>query len=486
MSLQKQAINSVKWTTLKTGIVAATGPLLQIVLARFLLPEGFAYIAIIMIFIGLFMALDNFGISQAIIQRDSISVQEASSLLYFNIFLSIILGLLLYYSSSLIAGFFSLPDLDYYLKLTSLVVVIGGPAHIFRALLQKQLFFKEIAFIEISNNMLRLVIVITLLFFEYGVVAVIYGHIFVELVRTISTAIVCIRSRLVKIMLFFNINDIKPFLKFGAFAVGKQLVTFSAFHLDEIVIGYFLPPEILGVYYFGKNMLEKLRQLITSSFGQVLYPVFAKLKHEIHELASAYQKVTFYLAFLAFPVFTGIAVTAHLFVPIIFGEQWTDSIIVFQVFSLSLIFKVLTAHISSTLLYALNKPEYPFYIDLSMSTIYILTLILFASRGMLAVLIVYSLYTIFWGFIYQYFCNKQFAIGFSIYFDQLKTATIFSTIMAVVVMFFQTAAKGLLNMQFVFISSIVLGAIVYYSLVLLFQGGIIKELKAALIKGSFS
>ena len=112
-SLQRQAISSVKWTTLQTGLVAATGPVLQIIKTRFLSPEGFAHIAIVMIFIGLFRTFENFGISQAIIQRDSIETQETASLFFFNIILAFIFGLILFFLSPFISGFFSLPKLNY-------------------------------------------------------------------------------------------------------------------------------------------------------------------------------------------------------------------------------------------------------------------------------------------------------------------------------------------------------------------------------------
>ena len=145
VSLKDQAISGIKWTSLRTGLATATGPVLLIIKARFLSAEDFAYIAVVMIIIGFFQTIENFGISQAIIRRDTIDKQEASSLFFLNIFMALASGLLVFFLSPFIANIFSLPDLIFYVKVVSLLVIIGGPAHLFRAFLEKNLLFKELS-----------------------------------------------------------------------------------------------------------------------------------------------------------------------------------------------------------------------------------------------------------------------------------------------------------------------------------------------------
>jgi len=84
-NLKYKAIKGVKWTTVKTGIVGLIGPISQIIKAKYLSPEEFGYVAVIMIFIGLFDIVENFGISQAVIQKENVNKEEASSLFFLNI-----------------------------------------------------------------------------------------------------------------------------------------------------------------------------------------------------------------------------------------------------------------------------------------------------------------------------------------------------------------------------------------------------------------
>jgi O-antigen/teichoic acid export membrane protein len=478
-NLKQQAVKSIKWTTLQTGIVAGTGPVLHIIKARFLVPEEFAYIAIIMIFIGLFKLLENFGISQAVIQRDSLDSEEASSLFIFNIILSLLFGAALYFISPFIASFFSLSKLDYYLKLTSIIVVIGGPSNLFRALLQKNLNFKELSIIDIGRNIFLLGFVTTMLIIGYGVLGVIYGNIIATVLSTFFIIILSFKYRYISIYPYFNVNKLIPFLKFGIYVSGKQILTFFSHRADEVVIGYFLAPEILGIYYFGKHLLEKLRELITSSFGKVLFPVFSKLKNDKDKLSRAYKNISIYIAFLSFPLFVGVAATSHLFIPLIFGEQWSDSVIVVQVFSLVMLFMILTANVSTSLLYSVNKPAIVFYNDLATISIYFVGLLKFAHQGLVAVLITYSIYIIVKTIILQYFANIKLDHTLLSYLNIIKPAVVLSVGMVIIILLFQLFTSTFLNGYYQLIGSIIIGSLSYAAMAYIFERNIIVELKNA-------
>lgn len=482
-SLGKLAISSVKWTTLQTAASGITGLILLVVKARFLSPEEFGYIAVILIAIGLFQLLESFGISQAVIQRDEINVQESSTLFYFNIIFSFFLAALLYAVSPYAAVFFSLPALEDYLRMACIIILISGPSLLFRAFLEKRMFFKELSIIAMISNIIVLGITTFFLVSGLGVLGVIYAQIIGAALSTLSVLAITVRFRLVAVPLYFNPVKLLPFLRFGVFVSAKQFMTFAAHRLDEVIIGFFLTPEILGIYHFGKNMLEKLRTLMTMSFGKVLFPVLSRLKHQPQKLTFAYHRVSRYIAFGAFPIFTGIAVTAHLFVPLVFGEQWLDSVVVFQVFSLAVILLALTANVSTSLLYAVNRPDLVFYIDVLTNALYFFTLLLFADRGMLAVLIAYSCYVIYKTLFLQYHANGQLVDGFPGYLRELAMPGASAMFMAAAVLSFQMISSPLFGPVPLLAGSIIIGALVYIAMVVIFARETLIQLESAIIKG---
>lgn len=482
-SLQKRVISSVKWTTLQTIFAAIlTGPVFLIVKAVYLSPREFAYLAIVSIFLGAIGIIGNIGISQAIIQKDTLTIEESSSLFFFNILFAIILATILYSTSYVIADFFSMPSLINLLKVTSIIIIINGPAQLFRAGLEKNLFFKEISLVEMQRNITMVLTSTVFLFLGYGVIGIIYGNIISAFTSTALILTINYKYKITKLKVYFSLIRINPFFRFGIYVFGKQVMTFVTQHIDELVIGYFLAPEVLGIYYFGKNMLDRLRILITESFARVFFPMLSKIKGQREKLSDAYIRISKYLAFVSFPVFIGIAVTAHLFVPLVFGQKWVDSVIVFQIFSIAVICLVLTANVSTSLLYSMNKPDTVFYIDLIFNVIYFIFIFMFASRGIIAVLSIYILYVLCKTLSLQYFANRELTYAFIVYFQKLSILALLTVVMALVVILFQFSISELSNF-YKLVGSIVIGVSTYALLAYAFERKLITELRSALCSG---
>jgi O-antigen/teichoic acid export membrane protein len=482
--LSGQAVRGLKWSSLQTIIVGLTGPVALLIKSRFLLPDDFAYLSIVMICIGLFQLLETFGISQAIIQKDLISREESSSIFYFNMLFSALLAVFVFFSSSMIADFFSLPRLDYYLEVVSIIVLINGPSLLFRAFLEKEMYIKQLAVINILRNGINVIFIFLLLNMEFGVIGVIYAQIISTVFATIAIILYSIKFMTFRIGLYFRFSALSPFLRFGAFVSGKQLLTFATHRLDEVVIGYLLAPEVLGVYHFGKNMLEKIRNLMTNSFSKVLFPVFSKLKFEPEKLKKAYHKVSHFIALGAFPTFIGIAVTAHLFVPVVFGDKWSESIIVFQVFSVTMIFLLLTANVASALLYSVKKPDLVFYIDLFTNGFYFVLLFLFANKGLIYILGIYSGYIIYKTLILQYFVSKQLRSKMSRYLKEMIVPALISIVMAAGILVFQFFTQKYFDNVIMLIGSIFIGFAVYILLIYLISPGLIQSVRSIMKMGS--
>lgn len=454
--------------------------------ARFLSPGEFGYMAVILIIIGLCQLMESFGISQAIIQKDEISVRESSTLFYFNIFISFLIAAVLYLGSPAVAAFFSLPDLERYLPVVCIVVLVTGPSLLFQAFLEKNMFFKQLSLIAIARHLIVLGTTFGFLLSGLGVMGVIYAQIMGAIAGTLFIVAVSVWCKAAVVSFYFNPAKLVPFLRFGIFVSAKQLLTFATHRLDEVVIGYFLAPEILGIYHFGKNMLERIRGLMTMSFAKVLFPVFSKLKSNPQQLTFAYQRISRYIAFGATPVFAGIAVTAHLFVPLIFGEQWIDSVIIFQVFSVSLILLVLTANVSTSLLYSVNKPDLVFYIDVITNSLYFLSLFLFAYRGMIAILIAYSCYVAYKTLTLQYYANRQLVDGFLSYFRELAMPAGSAFCMVAAVWFFQLISNQFVGGILQLSGSIIVGAVTYALMAWIFAKETIGQLRAVLVRGEIT
>ena len=222
-----------------------------------------------------------------------------------------------------------------------------------------------------------------------------------------------------------------------------------------------MPPETLGFYYFGKNLLFRLRNLISALFSKVIFPIFSKLQNNKKKLCVTYQKITKYIAIIVFPFFLGIALTAHLFVPLLFGEKWSGSIIVFQVLSIALIFAMLHANIASSLLYTFNKPNIAFNLEIVITLVYFFLLFIFALKGMIVILLLFSMKIIAMFLMFQYFANKQLSYNFFTYLFNLKNIYVSSFCMVSLIFIFQNYFFIFSTKIVQFGSSVICGAVIY-------------------------
>ncbi|MDN6290426.1 MAG: oligosaccharide flippase family protein [Tetragenococcus koreensis] len=461
--LKKQAVNSIKWTTIKTVINSLTAPLLLIFKARYLSPTEFGVMAIINVFVSLISVLENFGVSTAIIQRDEITKGERSSLFVFQTAFSVIIGILIILFSPIMSAIYDMNALTSLLPILSLSVFFNAPVILFTAFLEKELHFKALSIIQIVREAVLVISTVILLMFDFGLLGVVLGQVASVAVMVILVMIESYRADLLHLYWHFKLYEIKPFIKFGIYIVAKQLMTQITHHIDELIIGYFLSAEILGLYHFAKNMLGKLRILITTSFAKVMFPVLSKVKNDLTRLTNAYNKISKYLGIFAFPIFIGIAMTAHSFVPVLFGSEWLESTDFFVILSLSYIPYILTANLATSLLYTVNKPNLVLFTDIIVNSVYIALLLVFSWMGLGIYYIVslYAVYLVIKTMTLQYLTTMYLHSTFRSYLALFKNTVIASVLMVLVVTGVNYFSTGNVSNLIELILSVIGGGLAY-------------------------
>lgn len=468
-SIRNKTINGVKWTTFSSIVLMVTTPILLFIKTRYLSPEEYGYIAILSIIIGFLHNFEGTGFTKGVIQRDQVDYQEASTLFVFNFGVSILMALSLFFLSTIIATIFGTLELTLYLRVMSILVLVNGPIKYYRAFFEKNFMFKEIGIAEISRQIILITLMPILFLFDLGIWSFVYTQILSNLMILLIYLCYSKKKKIVEVRLYFRLEELKHYMRFGIFSSSRGILNYSSKRIDEIVIGLFLGAEVLGLYHFGKTLLEQIRKIANKAFAKILFPLFSKLKNDTDKMSDVYKLLTYYLALIFLPIFTGVTLTAHTFVPLLFGEQWIDSINIIQVFSLLFILKMIIESLSVNLLFAVNKPDTVFYIDLVTTLIYFGSLILFARLGVLAVIVAYSMFTLIRTLIMQIITLKVLNIGLMSYLALMKKAILFTIIMAITLMSFQRVLGESVTDSLILISSIKIGIIVYGGLTYVFD-----------------
>src|SRR5699024_12725183 len=118
----------------------------------------------------------------------------------------------------------------------------------------------------------------------------------------------------------------------------------------------------------------QIKTAVVKSFSMVLLPLYSQLKNSEASLKSTFLEIVKYSFLIGFPMLVGVSITANLFVPLIFGEKWTDSILIIQVLSIVIIFPTITGNNATYLLYYLIRILLVFLIYIISYNIYLLSL----------------------------------------------------------------------------------------------------------------
>ena len=159
-NLKKKTLSGVIWSSIHKLAIVLLGFISGIVLARLLTPHDYGVIGMLSIFLAVSQTFIDGGFGSALIQKKRPTTEDYSTILYWNLGLSLFLYILLYVCAPVIARFYNLSLLCNVLRVEGIVLIINAARIVQRNQLRKQLQFKKIAIINVSSNVISLALTI--------------------------------------------------------------------------------------------------------------------------------------------------------------------------------------------------------------------------------------------------------------------------------------------------------------------------------------
>jgi O-antigen/teichoic acid export membrane protein len=129
----------------------------------------------------------------------------------------------------------------------------------------------------------------------------------------------------------FSLQSLRDLGGFGANVFGTRLLFYLNHNVDNMLVGRVLGAAPLGVYSLAYNGVLAPLNRVAIPVQHVLYPAFARLRHDPPRMRSAWLRSTRLLVAVVAPLCLGLVVVAPDFVTVFFGERWTDATPVIQI-----------------------------------------------------------------------------------------------------------------------------------------------------------
>lgn len=331
---KSKIISGLLWKLLERSGTQGIQFIVQIVLARLLLPSDYGMIAIVSIFIILATVFVQNGFNTALIQKKKVSDTDYSSVFYLSFVVAGLLYALLFFIAPLIARFYDQPQLVPVLRVLSLTLFFGAfnsiqNAVIARAMQFKKLFFSSLGAIVISGG-----VGIVIAYKGYGVWALVAQQITNQLLITIILwATVSWRPKLL-----FSLSRVKGLFSFGWKLLVSSLIDRLYMNIRSLIIGKIYNTAMLGFYNRGKQFPELLVHNVNGSIQSVLLPALSQHQDNKKRVKEMVRRSISMSCFVITPVMFGLAAVAQPLVTILLTEKWLPVVPFLQIFCVAYIF----------------------------------------------------------------------------------------------------------------------------------------------------
>lgn len=325
--LRRKTISGLFWTFSDLIMNQGIQFVIQIILARLLLPEDFGLIGMITVVIAVSNSILDSGFANALIREKNVTQKDYSTVFYFNLITSFIIYIILFLSAPAISRFFVEERLIEILRILALTLIVNSFGLVQRTMLTKKIDFKTQTKISVTASVLSGIVGVIAAFVGSGVWSLVIRTLLMSLIQSI---LLCIYNRWFP-SLEFDIHSFKRFFKFGWKLLISSLIDTLYKNLYYLIIGKGFSALELGYYTNASKLKDTATQSITSAIQKVSYPVLSNINRNDAQLKSSYKKILKNAAFIIFPIIIGLASVANPLIKLLFGEKWIPSIIYFEI-----------------------------------------------------------------------------------------------------------------------------------------------------------
>lgn len=358
--LKQKTISGMMWSGIGRIGTVGISFISNIVLARLLMPDDFGCIGMLYVFIAISGIFISGGLGQALIQKKEPTHIDYTTVFYWNLVMSVIFYLILFFCAPAIARFYEIPLLKDVLRVQSIVLFIQSFAIVQANQLQKQLRFKELSTRNIVSALAGMTVAIIMAFLGYGVWSLVAS----TLVTALASVALLWKMSTWRPTLEFSFQSLKELFSFGGLMLLSSLVETIYTNLQSLIIGKFYSAKDLGYFTQAKKLEEVPTNSLSAIVNEVSFPVFSALQDDKEKLLAGVRKNVKAITYLNFPLMVLLMVIAQPLIVFLYGAKWSQAAPFFQILCVSSMIYTLNT-LNTNVIKSLGKSAIYFVVQLS-------------------------------------------------------------------------------------------------------------------------
>lgn len=334
MNDQRIILSNMAWRFAERIGAQGVKLVVEIALARLLLPDDYGLIALVTVFINILNVFVDSGLGNALIQKKDADVVDFSSVFWFNVCWCIVLYLLLYISSPFISGYYGRPELTPVLRVLGIQIIISGVKNVQQAFVSRTLQFKRFFFATLGGTIGAAVVGIWMAYRGLGVWALVAQQLFNVLVDTIILWIT-VKWRP---QFTFSFSRLKVLFAFGWKLLVSSLIDTTYNEIRQLIIGKKYTSDALAFYNRGRQFPFLFVSNVNNAIDSVLLPTMSKEQDERDRVKSMTQRSIKISVYIMAPIMMGLAFIGEPFIRLLLTEKWLPAVPYMRIFCISFMF----------------------------------------------------------------------------------------------------------------------------------------------------
>ena len=387
--LRGKALSNMLWKLAERIGAQLVSFIVQLILARILVPEAFGTIAIVNVLITIGNVFITNGLGTSLIQKKEADELDFSTVFFFNLLLSIVLYVMLFAFTPLIAVWYKNTELVWVIRVLGLQIILSAIKTVQQAYVARGLNFRRFFLATLIGTLLSGVVGIWMAYNGFGVWSLVAQHL------TNSTIDV--------IMLFitikwhpkwtFSLKRLKPLFSYGWKLLVSALIDAVYNDIRTLIIGLKYSKDDLAYYNRGKQFPDLICDNTMASVESVLFPVMSKVQEDYLEVKRIVRRFIKTCSYVMTPMLFGLAVVAKPLVSILLTEKWLFCVPYIQIYCIvSALRPMQTANIQ--MIKAMGRSDITMITELIKKAIGVVIILIFMQFGVLWIALSNILYSL--------------------------------------------------------------------------------------------
>ena len=414
------------WGALNSGSTQLLNLIFGIILGRLLTPAEYGIVGVLSIFTLIAGNLQSSGFTQALVNLKAPRNEDYTAVFWFNTLTSFVLYALLFLSAPLIAQFFHQPCLVEVSRFVFLSFVISsfGIAH--NAYMTKNMMNRELAIIGAIALLCSGGVATFLAFYGFSYWSLAWQQIIYITVLNIGRYYYTPWRP----SWHFTFEPVRKMFGFSVKILITNIINTLSNNILTLLFGRLYPIKAVGDYSQAYKWNTMASAFVANAVGQVAQPVLASVKEEHGRSVRVFRKMLRFTAFLSFPAMFGLAIISNEFILLTIGKRWLDAVPLLQMLCIG------GAFVPFYTLYqnvAISNGRSDFYMFCNIAQIVLQLVIIafFYHLGINTMVMVYTLFTIAWLFVWQWIAHRIIGLRFwEVIKDVMPTQCIALLVMA--------------------------------------------------------